>query len=89
MKLPYSPAKGITSFIKLKGHSVIWEQTLKFVVQMSVGRDNDKLGDCLAKLVIIQVCFLSLPSDAPTKLHSACDLLWSLDVLISAEHKSL
>lgn len=70
----YSPAKGITSFVKLKEHSVVWEQKLKFVVQMSVGRDNDELGDCLAKFVVMQVCFLSFLSDALTELHVACDL---------------
>lgn len=72
----YSPAKGITSFVKLKEHSVVWEKTLKFVIQMSVGRDNGELGDCLAKFIVMQVPLsLSLPSDcSPTHPRS----VWSL-----------
>lgn len=61
-KLHYSPAKGITPFVKLKEHSVVWEKALKFVVEMSVGRDNDELGDCLAKLIVMQVALLSFLS---------------------------
>lgn len=55
----YSPAKGITPYVKLEEHSVVWEKTLKFVVQMSVGRDNGELADCLAKFVVMQVALLS------------------------------
>jgi hypothetical protein len=54
-KRHYSPAKGITPFVKLREHSVVWEKTLKLVVQMSVARDNGELGDCLAKFVVMQV----------------------------------
>ncbi|KAI9454513.1 N-terminal C2 in EEIG1 and EHBP1 proteins-domain-containing protein [Boletus coccyginus] len=63
-KLHYSPAKGITPFVKLREHSVVWEKALKFVVEMSVGRDNDELGDCLAKLVVMQRVIAGDP-DAP------------------------
>ena len=73
-KLHYSPAKGITPFVKLKEHSVIWEKSLKFVVQMSVGRDNDELGGCLAKFVVMQVALLSFYSTqrAHHPIHAAC-----------------
>ncbi|KAG9313789.1 hypothetical protein JVU11DRAFT_6149 [Chiua virens] len=63
-KLGYSPAKGMTSFVKLKEHNVAWEKTLKFIVQMSVGRDNRELGDCLAKFVVMQRVIAGDP-DAP------------------------
>ncbi|KIK99566.1 hypothetical protein PAXRUDRAFT_822646 [Paxillus rubicundulus Ve08.2h10] len=53
-KAGYSPAKGITRFLQLKDHNVIWEQTLDFAVQISVGREKSELGDCLAKFVIMQ-----------------------------------
>jgi len=53
----YAPAKGQTPFEKLKDHNVIWEQSLNFVVQMSIGRENNELGDCEAKLVVMQVHF--------------------------------
>ena len=59
-KLHYSPAKGTTPFVKLKEHSVVWEKTLKLVVQMSVARDNGELGDCLAKFVVMQVALSPL-----------------------------
>ncbi|KAF8452481.1 N-terminal C2 in EEIG1 and EHBP1 proteins-domain-containing protein [Boletus edulis BED1] len=63
-KVHYSPAKGATPFVKLKEHSVVWGKTLKFVVQMSVSRDNAELGDCLAKLVVMQRVIAGDP-DAP------------------------
>ncbi|KAH0831143.1 hypothetical protein J3R83DRAFT_13713 [Lanmaoa asiatica] len=49
LKMPtkphYSPAKGITPFVKLKEHSVVWGTTLKLVVQMSVDAPrNPRLG---------------------------------------------
>lgn len=73
-KLHYSPAKGITPFVKLKEHSVVWEKTLKLVVQMSVSRDNDGLGNCLAKFVVMQVALLSFLSleRADQPVHVAC-----------------
>lgn len=54
-KFHYSPAKGITPFVKLKEHNVVWEKTLKFLVQMSVSRESGELGDCLAKFIVMQV----------------------------------
>ncbi|KAF9238985.1 hypothetical protein BU15DRAFT_62252 [Melanogaster broomeanus] len=52
-KLPLKRAtplpKAIHQFVKLKDHSIIWEQTLDFVVQMSVARESSELGDCLAR----------------------------------------
>lgn len=73
-KFNHSPAKGITPYVELREHNVVWERTLKFMVQMSVGRDHDELGDCLAKFVVMQVD-LSLLSDRAHQLiiHLACD----------------
>lgn len=51
----YAPAKGQTPFEKLKDHSVSWEQTLDVVVQMGISRETNDLGDCEAKLVVMQV----------------------------------
>ncbi|KAF8556567.1 hypothetical protein OG21DRAFT_1602145 [Imleria badia] len=63
-KLHYSPAKGSTPFVKLREHRIVWEKTLKFVVQMGVSRDNGELGDCLAKFVVMQRVIAGDP-DAP------------------------
>ncbi|KIJ63609.1 hypothetical protein HYDPIDRAFT_41015 [Hydnomerulius pinastri MD-312] len=60
----YSPAKGHTPFVKLKDHNVPWEQTLDFVVQMGIGRENGELGECGAKLVVMQKVIPGDP-DAP------------------------
>ncbi|KAI6041514.1 N-terminal C2 in EEIG1 and EHBP1 proteins-domain-containing protein [Pisolithus marmoratus] len=57
----YTPAKGQTPFVQLKDHNVVWEQTLDFVVQMNVGRESGELGDCPAKLVVMQRV---IPGDA-------------------------
>ncbi|KAG6380140.1 N-terminal C2 in EEIG1 and EHBP1 proteins-domain-containing protein [Boletus reticuloceps] len=72
-KAHYSPAKGATPFVKLKEHSVVWGKTLKFVVQMSVSRDNAELGDCLAKFVVMQRVIAGDP-DAPRnpRLGAVC-----------------
>ncbi|KAG6330605.1 hypothetical protein ID866_8485, partial [Astraeus odoratus] len=50
----YTPAKGQTPFEALKDHNVVWEQTLDFVVQMGVGRESGELGECPAKLTVMQ-----------------------------------
>ncbi|KIJ16371.1 hypothetical protein PAXINDRAFT_98843 [Paxillus involutus ATCC 200175] len=63
-KAGYSSAKGNTQFVQLKDHNVIWEQTLDFAVQLSVGREKSELGDCLAKFVIMQRVIPGDP-DAP------------------------
>ncbi|OAX35555.1 hypothetical protein K503DRAFT_858548 [Rhizopogon vinicolor AM-OR11-026] len=60
----YAPAKGQTPFEKLKDHSVSWEQTLDVVVQMGIGRETNELGDCEAKLVVMQRVIPGDP-DAP------------------------
>jgi len=56
----YAPAKGQTPFEKLKDHSVSWEQTLDVVVQMGIGRETNELGDCEAKLVVMQVHWFTI-----------------------------
>ncbi|KAH7928372.1 hypothetical protein BV22DRAFT_1126652 [Leucogyrophana mollusca] len=60
----YAPAKGHTPFVKLKDHNVSWEQSLEFVVQIAVGRESGELGDCDAKLVVMQRVIPGDP-DAP------------------------
>lgn len=72
-KFHYSPAKGITPFVRLKEHNVVWEKTLKFMVQMSVGRDNSELGECLAKFVVTQVGPPLSLQRADQPIHLACD----------------
>ncbi|KAG1778743.1 N-terminal C2 in EEIG1 and EHBP1 proteins-domain-containing protein [Suillus placidus] len=60
----YAPAKGHTLFEQLKEHSVVWEQTLDVMVQMGIGRETNELGDCEAKLVVMQRVIPGDP-DAP------------------------
>lgn len=60
----YTPAKGHTPFVQLRDHNVVWEQTLDFVVQMNVGKESGELGDCPAKLVVMQRV-ISGDADAP------------------------
>ncbi|KAG1814213.1 N-terminal C2 in EEIG1 and EHBP1 proteins-domain-containing protein [Suillus variegatus] len=60
----YSPAKGHTMFEQLQEHSVVWEQTLDVMVQMSITRETNELGGCEAKFVVMQRVIPGDP-DAP------------------------
>lgn len=53
----YAPARGMTPYLKLQDHSVVWEHTLDVVVQMDVNRDTTDLLPNELKLVVMQVRF--------------------------------
>jgi hypothetical protein len=52
----YAHARGMTPYLKLQDHSVIWEYALNVVVQMDVNRDTMDLLPNELKLVVTQVC---------------------------------
>jgi hypothetical protein len=52
----YAHARGMTPFLKLQDHSVVWEHTLNVVVRMDVDRDTTNLLPNELKLVVMQVC---------------------------------
>lgn len=51
----YAPARGMTPYLKLQDHNVVWEHTLNVVVQMDVNRDTTDLLPNELKLVVMQV----------------------------------
>lgn len=59
-----SPSKGMTSYVKLREHSVEWEQPVSVVVRMDVERDTLDLLPNELKLVIMQRVIPGDP-DAP------------------------
>lgn len=52
----YAPARGMTPYLKLQEHNVVFEHTLDVVVQMAVHRDTLDLLPNELKLVVMQVC---------------------------------
>ncbi|KIM82756.1 hypothetical protein PILCRDRAFT_820051 [Piloderma croceum F 1598] len=50
----YAQARGMTPYIKLQDHNVVWEHTLNVVVRMDVDRDTVDLLPNELKLVIMQ-----------------------------------
>ncbi|KAL4076744.1 hypothetical protein V8B97DRAFT_1866834 [Scleroderma yunnanense] len=60
----YTPANGQTPFVVLRDHNVVWDQTLDFAVQMGVARESGELGECPAKLIVMQRVIPGDP-DAP------------------------
>ena len=52
----YAPSRGMTPYLKLQEHNVVWEHTLNVVVQMDVNRDTTDLLPNELKLVVMQVC---------------------------------
>jgi hypothetical protein len=52
----YVHARGMTPFLKLQDHNVVWEHTLNVVVRMDVDRDTTDLLPNELKLVVMQVC---------------------------------
>jgi hypothetical protein len=52
----YAHARGMTPFLKLQDHNVVWEHTLNVVVRMDVDRDTTDLLPNELKLVVMQVC---------------------------------
>jgi hypothetical protein len=54
----YAHARGMTPYLKLQDHNVVWEHTLNVVVQMDVNRDTTDLLPNELKLVVMQVCAL-------------------------------
>lgn len=61
----YAPARGLTPYLKLKEHSVTWEQTVDVVVQMAIERDSRNLLPSDLKLVVVQRVVPGDP-DAPS-----------------------
>lgn len=50
----YAHARGMTPFVKLQDHNIVWEYTLNTVVQMDVNRDTMDLLPNELKLVVMQ-----------------------------------
>lgn len=68
----YAQARGMTPFLKLQDHNVVWEHTLNVVVRMDVDRDTTDLLPNELKLVVMQVC-QPLHSD-PSVYPCVCDI---------------
>ena len=52
----YAHARGMTPYLKLQDHNIVWEHTLNVVVRMDVDRDTADLLPNELKLVVMQVC---------------------------------
>jgi len=50
----YAPARGMTPYLKLRDHNVVWEHTLNVVVRIDVDRDTMDLLPNELKLVVMQ-----------------------------------
>ncbi|KAF8152917.1 hypothetical protein B0H34DRAFT_800193 [Crassisporium funariophilum] len=60
-----TPARGMTPFIKLKEHSVTWNQTLDTVLKFDIDRENSQVFPNPLKLVVMQRVIPDDPSGSP------------------------
>ncbi|KAF8909725.1 hypothetical protein CPB84DRAFT_1765306 [Gymnopilus junonius] len=54
VNVSFTPARGMTPYLKLKDHSVVWSHTLDTVVKIDVERETSQLAPSPLKLVVLQ-----------------------------------
>ncbi|KDR76955.1 hypothetical protein GALMADRAFT_210142 [Galerina marginata CBS 339.88] len=60
-----TPARGMTAFVKLKSHSVIWSHTLEPILKFDVDRENSQVLPNPLKLVVMQRVIPDDPQGVP------------------------
>uniref|UniRef100_A0A8H7XPN8 C2 NT-type domain-containing protein n=1 Tax=Psilocybe cubensis TaxID=181762 RepID=A0A8H7XPN8_PSICU len=58
-------ARGMTPFLKLKDHSVVWSQTLDTILKLDVDRETTMIQPCPLKLVVMQRVIPDDPRGSP------------------------
>jgi hypothetical protein len=84
----YAHARGMTPYLKLQDHNVVWEHTLNVVVQMDVDRDTADLLPNELKLVVMQVCrllHLALTFRSHVQYHFDADNCCHIQRVISGD----
>ncbi|PPQ91992.1 hypothetical protein CVT25_004648 [Psilocybe cyanescens] len=61
----FTPARGMTPFLKLKDHSVVWSQTLDTVLKFDVDRESSLIQPSPLKLVVMQRVIPDDPRGSP------------------------
>ncbi|KAF4612966.1 hypothetical protein D9613_010915 [Agrocybe pediades] len=60
-----TPARGMTPFLKLKDHSVVWSQTLDTILKFDVDRETSQIMPNPLKLVVMQRVIPDDPHGSP------------------------
>ena len=60
-----TPARGMTPFLKLKEHSVVWSQTLDTVLKFDIDRETSQIMPNPLKLVVMQRVIPDDPDGSP------------------------